>query len=208
MWFDVGSTGTNSMRKILKPYSDTQVDLKPSYRANVVSHEPHHVARWGIATDLDFDKYFKFCFFRNPWDVMVSKFCLLLGYDPVMMYGGANFVDRNKCDRYDDFEEWIQIPGVLVSHYESKSRMRDFAFDPQTGLQYVDKIYDFERLEESWADVDRRIGLGGARLPHHNKSRTKKSHYSTYYKTSKSIELVREFYEVEIDMFGYKFEKL
>ena len=74
---------------------------------------------------------------------------------------------------------------------------------PETG-----HLYDYVgRTETMQMDMDiicEKIGISKIKLPHVNK--TKHKHYTEYY-TDETRELVANWHKIDIDYFGFKFEK-
>ncbi|MEO0741389.1 MAG: sulfotransferase, partial [Bacteroidota bacterium] len=66
----------------------------------------------------------------------------------------------------------------------------------------VDYTMRFENLHKSFEEVARRLGKD-VQLPHLKKS--KRRDYRTYYDDA-TIDLVADFYAVDLEAFGYTFE--
>ncbi|MDD4955629.1 MAG: sulfotransferase family 2 domain-containing protein [Candidatus Omnitrophica bacterium] len=70
IFFSNPRTGSESVRKALDPFSDIFSSVNdPVYNNHITPEElKNHFLKMG----WDWDKYFKFCFVRNPWDRLVS----------------------------------------------------------------------------------------------------------------------------------------
>jgi hypothetical protein len=211
IFVEVGSTGSTSIRNVLKKYQDIRLRVKEGYYFGKDSHgNPSHVALWALGNNLNLDEYYKFAFFRNPWEVAVSKFFFHRGNHVVNSH--KHLAEERKHGHFScDFNEWAQEPGFLDTHYESKTRtMWDMVAKGDKIL--VDDIYDFKNLDDSWEIICEKIGIPHEELinnktPEHNVVCGKKQtqHYSKYY-NDKTTQIVREHFAREIEYFGYKFD--
>jgi len=213
IFVEVGSTGSTAIRKVLNKYRDTVVEVIDGFFFSKDEHNnPSHIPIWALKNELNLESYFKFAFFRNPWEVAVSKFFFHHGNDVV----GSHKMPRN--ERYhrffsSDFNDWAQQPGFLDMHYESKTKTMWDMVSMKNSL-LVDEIYDFKYLNDNWKIICNKIGIQHEILPNTkdpnqntvgNKSQSQ--HYSKYY-NDKTIEVVREHFAKEIEYFDYKFEDL
>lgn len=175
----VPKTGSSSVEKALGEYSDEELE-KGKVRHTKLSDIP----------ELLDSHFYKFCFFRNPWDRMVSLYHYHIRQ-------GDHFLGQ----RYDEFsfDEWIK-----------KTKTTGTLLDRQTDyIMYRGKIvpnvaiYKFEEINDSWKHICGVLGVD-KELPHINKS--KHDHYSTYY-TDESKHIVKITCYGEIRMMGYEFEE-
>ena len=143
------------------------------------------------------DKYFKFCFVRNPWDRAVSAF-------EYMRKGGEG---RNNKDDYRDFKKYFSNPQSFQEFIKSDTfnevlRGNQQHFTPMT--YYIDGSVDFigkfENLQEDFDTICDKIGIPKQKLPHRNK--TKHKHYTEYY-DEETKQIVAEKYAKDIEYFGY-----
>ena len=137
---------------------------------------------------------FTFAFVRNPWDKVVSHYFYRVKTDQTGL-----------ADRHLDFDEW-----VLRAYGRREPRYHDDPkwFMPQIewiadedGEILVDFVGRFERLEEDFAEVCRRLGRD-ARLPH-VKASDRPPYAETY--SPESAEIVRRHFAADIELFGYEF---
>ncbi|MEL6772057.1 MAG: sulfotransferase family 2 domain-containing protein [Bacteroidota bacterium] len=141
------------------------------------------------------DRKFTFCIVRNPWDRAVSLF----HYRKMTDQTGL-------ADTEMGFQTWLRqtLQDQDPAFYD-KPRMfmpqRDWIAD-DNGQILVDYTMRFENLHRSFEEVARRLGKD-VRLPHLKKS--KRRDYRTYYDAA-TIDLVAEFYAVDLEAFGYTFD--
>ncbi len=137
---------------------------------------------------------FSFAFVRNPWDRVVSQF----------HYRRERDLTGLRSQEVE-FREWIGL--VFADRnplYLDKARM----FMPQVewiadgqGNIMVDYVGRFERLEEDFGEVCRRIGREAV-LPHVKAST--RSHYREYFDDA-TADLVGRWYAADVERFGYCF---
>ena len=154
--------------------------------------------------------YFKFCFVRNPWDRVVSCFvdkitneknlnthwCINGVAKPLARYGNVF-----RAGMF--FEEFVHainnIPDKEAdTHFKSQSA---FIID-ESGREVVDFIGRFERLQEDFSRVKKKLGLPVKELSHFGSSNRKD--YKTYY-NEKTKGIIQKRYIRDIEMFGYEF---
>jgi Sulfotransferase family len=136
-----------------------------------------------------FRSYFKFGFVRNPWDRVVS------------LYERKEALElRNKMS-FEVFVDWIQYSSATCVHSSPHRYQLDWFVDPN-GAILADFIGRFERLEEDWKFIAKKLGLSGS-LPH-SRLNTRARHYSEYY-NNKTRAIIGEKFKVDIEHFGYQF---
>jgi Sulfotransferase family len=152
------------------------------------------------------DSRFKFSFVRNPWDRLVSWWSLIdnarryldLTNPPNKFFGYV-------LTRARSFEEFLlRCDDEIVDNDGRKNIFRnqiDYLVDDD-GTIIVDLIGRFERLQESFDEISRRLGRKPVELPRTNVSRHRD--YSEYY-TPALAEMVARHYERDIEAFGYRF---
>lgn len=151
---------------------------------------PDHISASELAAILGmerFESYFSFGFVRNPWDLQVSLYNFMVKTPTHFQHG---FIQG-----LGSFEAYI--------HWRCAEEVRfqkDFLFLPD-GKQLVDFIGRYERLEEDFQAICRRIGIS-ATLPRLNVSKTRS--YQSYY-SSETMELVRRSFAPDIELFSYEF---
>lgn len=136
-----------------------------------------------------FETYFKFGFVRNPWDRVVSLY------------------ERNEAGQlrdkmsFEQFVDWIQYSSATCIHSSPHRYQVDWFVDPN-GNMLADFIGKFERLEQDWALVARKLGIT-EKLPH-KKANPRPRHYTEYY-NSRTRELIASKFRIDIEQFGYEF---
>lgn len=211
IFVEVGSTGSTAIRNVLDKYRDIKVKVDENYYHGIDKFgNPAHIAIWALKNELDINEYYKFAFFRNPWELALSKF---------FFHNGIHVVNSHRIPRNErkhgifscEFNEWAQEPGFLDMHYESKTKtMWDMVAKGDTLL--VDEIYDFKYLNDSWELISNKINIPHEKLINNKVpsanfvcGKPQQHHYSKYY-NDKTIEVVREHFSREIEYFNYEFE--
>jgi hypothetical protein len=139
---------------------------------------------------------FKFAFVRNPWDVQVSSYHHIRRERPHLLRDIGDF---------ESFLRWKLDP-QRPYHYiidTSIELQSDYLIDLK-GNSIVDYVGRYERLEEDFREVCRRIGIRVPQLPHKRKARDR-SGYRKYY-GEETTRLVAEHFKRDIEMFGYRFD--
>jgi hypothetical protein len=136
-----------------------------------------------------FESYFKFGFVRNPWDRVVS------------LYERREALEFRAQMTFDQFVDWIQYSSSTCIHSSPHRYQLDWFVDPN-GKVLADFIGRFERLEQDWAFVARKLGLN-EKLPH-SRANPRSRHYTDYY-TERTRQVVGEKFRVDIETFGYQF---
>jgi hypothetical protein len=153
---------------------------------------PKHSKADKIVSQLgeeEFGKYFSFAFVRNPWDWQVSLF---------------NYVRTSKGNRhysiisdFKDFDAYIRWRCSDDVHFQ-----RDFV-SASDGRLLVDFVGRYENLQRDFETVCSHVGIQTS-VPRLNVSTVKP--YQQYY-TSDTVELVRNAFAPDIELFGYQFEE-
>jgi hypothetical protein len=150
----------------------------------------------GTMLESYINKYFTFCFVRNPWDRFVSAH--------------AHLIDRRRRGPelpYKTFNDFIL--GNIRSEKIHTKLLKQLHFEPQ--YKYIldsnnniniDFIGRFENLHEDFDIICKKIGIKTPKLRHNNKSHHKS--YQTYY-TDKTAEIIYNAYKEDIDYFDYSF---
>lgn len=137
------------------------------------------------------DTYFKFAFFRNTWDRLVSAyFYLKPHYDK--KFGNFENLMVSVCQKVNDNsyqDGW---------HF---TKQTDYLF--YEGRPILDFIGHLENIHEDFKVVCERLGLPHKPLPQANASHRPSKSLELY--TPKIISLVKEAYADEIEYFNYTF---
>ena len=138
------------------------------------------------------NSYFKFCFVRNPWELMISRYHWSIE---------TSWVDKkDKIKRIkllDDFEDYI------LSDLESRTNCVDFIND-EKGNIIIDYIGKVEMISWDLLRICNRLGLPEMRLTIHNAS--KHDTYVKYYNPL-TRELISDWYKKDIEKFNYTFNE-
>ena len=147
------------------------------------------------ATDLvslmgrdEFASFFSFGMVRNPWDWLVSLYSFVLKTPHHHLH--QRFQDLGSFQSYIGW----QCEGGLPLQ-------KDFLFSSD-GEQLVSFIGRYEELERDFRHVCEQLGVK-VDLPKLNVSRKSRS-YKEYY-DDRLVEMVREKYQPDIDLFDYSF---
>ncbi len=145
-----------------------------------------------------FEKRFKFAIVRNPWGRAVSH------YHYRVQTNKSNLASNTLS-----FSDWVHLAFEKQdADYLDTPKMflpqMDWITDKHTGEVIVDFVGRFENLQQDFDTICKHIGRDVA-LPH--KKRTKHEHYSQYY-DDVSEKTIREYFQADIDYFGYEFERL
>ena len=150
-----------------------------------------------IIGEANFNKAFVFTVVRNPWDKVVSHY----------KYRVKKNI-TNMADNHISFKEWVkQTYGNEKNPiYYNNSRMFETQCDwlkDSNGIIRVNNILKFESLTKDFQIATKIIGIE-KKLLHLNA--TKKDSYIKYY-DKETIEIVRNWFNEDIERFNYDFDK-
>ncbi len=207
LFIHVAKTGGTSVRAALNRYKwrdPYQIPLSLCSRiSGLTGHRlgckfPRHakaIAAYEMLPREMFLDLFKFAFVRNPWDLQVSSFHHIRRERPHIMKGSQDF---------EAFLNWKLDPSRPY-HYIVDTSMElqsDYLVDLKGNI-IVDFIGRYERFEEDFEEVCRRIGIAPAKLPHRRKAEDR-TDYRRYY-NEKTMKIVADRFKPDIDRFGYAF---
>jgi len=133
-------------------------------------------------------RYFKFCTIRNPWDKTVSFFHYVR---PELRHAPRESVVAN-------FRRWVHGPG--------RRRGLDRGIYWINDRPVMDAYVRYHRLCEDVATVAARLGVADARLPEvHTGFRKADLGYRDYYDEN-ARRVVADVYGDEIEYFGWRFD--
>lgn len=152
----------------------------------------------------DYEKIFKFTFIRNPFDFMVSTYFYGKSYKNHFMHN--DIINRNM-----DIEMFIPY---YFEHREkdmkSKPRgsnkvvtFKDWLLDSEGNL-LVDFIGKMENYDNDYKFICEKLGLPFNSVPLVNVNPNKEKDYRKYY-NNKSIKMIENHFEWELNKFNYKF---
>jgi hypothetical protein len=200
----VGKTGTTTLESVLRCFEDTFPDLV--YKKHAPFGE--------IEEQVDLGEFYKFMFFRNPWDLVLSKYC----FHRRARGAGYGGIAVNEGARNLPFHEWVRVPEFLYAQYEYPIKtMYDFGVSRRDGRFLADRVYQFEDMENAFAHICEALSLPRSRLPvavcrHIARvpmklpvlNRSRHAHYRRYY-DQETKEIVERFFAREINMMNYEF---
>ena len=146
---------------------------------------PSQHLKYKYITIEEYNTFFKFTFIRNPWGRTVSAW----------MYEG----------RKKTFEEHVKY------HCSIKLGEHRFHYLPQypytIGMdgKLIDFIGRYESFEEDLYKICDILKIKKAKIPYVNISRGERKPYQEYY-TNELRDAIGEHFEIDIKLFGYKFE--
>jgi hypothetical protein len=193
IFIHVPKTGGNSIQKVLLPFSDNyMVPNDPektgadrfairSKTLDIVKHSS--LSDYQRQLDPErFTRYFKTTCIRNPWDRCVSFF-----FSP----------HRGSVDwSHEAFETFIQESVKPDSDF---LRLSPGDVDP---FDNIDLMLRYENLDEDFALLCEKLGIGEHLLPRINVS--SRGPYRSYY-NDRTIALVASKFALEISRFKYAF---
>ncbi len=145
-------------------------------------------------------KHFSFAFVRNPWDRFVSLYHYFATMTPRHRWYPANRPIVAGIRRFRSF-------GEFCHEFHAWPHRDNFHFRPQWrwiaeehGKLLVDFVGRFERLDDDFARICRRLGLSKCRLPRRNSS--PHGPYPAYYE-KETRRIVGTLYARDADIFGY-----
>jgi hypothetical protein len=150
-----------------------------------------HVTASDLVTVMgqaEFNSFFSFAFVRNPWDWLVSIYCYVLKKPDHRLHD--HFISLGSFENYIGWQCEDGLPP-----------QKEFLFS-QDNQQLVNFLGRFENLEQDFKTVCTQIGVS-AELPKLNVSRQSRS-FKEYY-DERLVEMVREKYQPDIDLFDYQF---
>ena len=136
-----------------------------------------------------FESYFKFGFVRNPWDRVVA------------LYERNEAVQMRQEMTFEEFVHWIQYSSSTCIHSSPHRYQLDWFVDAN-GRMLADFIGRFERLQEDWVVVAKKLGVSEV-LPH-ARANPRSRHYTEYY-TPETQSIIEEKFKIDIETFNYRF---
>lgn len=202
VWFRVAKTGTRTMNSILGQAIE-------GYR--YVGYTENEMIEEQKTTDflMSQEEVFVFTIVRNPFDRLVSAWRnKFVDKDTPLAQRFRKNLGVEKTSEIElrlksDFDFFVRT--MLNSNLSMNNH-----FCPQSqlllGFPEGGFVGRFEQFEADLKVILSRLNLEAQQLliPRKNKSKSK-SHYSSFY-TPELIELVRDFYQEDLDAFGYDFE--
>jgi len=136
-----------------------------------------------------FQSYFKFGFVRNPWDRVVS------------LYERNEATQMRQEMSFEEFVRWIQYSSATCVHSSPHRYQLDWFVDAD-GKMLADFIGRFERLQEDWVVIAKRLGVSET-LPQ-TRGNPRLRHYTEYY-TPETARIIEEKFKLDLETFNYRF---
>ncbi|MFH1277852.1 MAG: sulfotransferase family 2 domain-containing protein [Candidatus Eisenbacteria bacterium] len=149
-----GKTGGTSIEKTLAPLLGLRFDETWLSDEVLPGENCKHIAASRlkeIVADEIWDGYFTFGFVRNPFDRLLSEWCMHEQADPDVPWRKRDWT------AYPNFEAFLDgiVRGEVILDRDYQSWM----LGDGAGNVLVDFVGRFERLQEDFDEVCRRIGL-------------------------------------------------
>lgn len=161
-----------------------------------------------VYSHTDFDRYFKFCFVRNPWDRLFSAYNYLKNGGEARNENDLKFWNKHKLEELKSFNNFVRTwvnKDNIYAHVHFIPQYK-FICHPTTQNILVDYIGRYETINENYIHIRRKLGLQNGSLEYRNKSRNKELfNYREMY-SKKSIDIVKNVYRYDIELFSYSFE--
>lgn len=209
LFVHIAKTGGTSVRDSLWYYKWTDPYRIPQFLCSKLSglagHRigakfPRHAKAIAAQEMLPREVYeglFKFAFVRNPWDLQVSSWHHLRRERPDLVAGIADF---------EAFLDWKLDPARPPQYHADMSTVTqaDYLVDLH-GKLIVDFVGRYENLQEDFAEACRRIAIKQPKLLHSRKAGDRKNDYRAYY-SDRTAQRVADFYQADVERFGYRFD--
>lgn len=203
LFVHIPKTGGTSVRSALKPYQTDAASAFPNallrrfgvnvnhYLGNYRSfqfriHERIKTGARRLPPNV-FDAMFKFCFVRNPWDLLVSNYCYVKSNKKHKRYRRTSSMN---------FAEFIEFAVAKEIGFQKP------IVSNTSGDLLVDQVGKFETLTEDFQSIVSKLQIE-ATLPHLN--RVTRPDYRQYYDRG-LIARVADCYRDDIEAFEYEFD--
>ena len=147
---------------------------------------------------------FTFGFVRNPWDRLVSWFCMMrtnVLKNPLADHFRASTPDEDEAKAFVQFIELCDRVFMIQDAPYSFALPQVMYLQDNSG-KLVSFVGKFERLEADIHYVFQKLGKWDVEIPHINS--TEHGHYRDYY-THKTRRIVETRFAADIRLFDYRF---
>ena len=222
IFFSNPKTGSETVRKILEPYSDEAITIfqnrtkeNPFY-----SHMSPTEAK-DIFQDrgINYDDYFKFVFVRNPWARLVSLYEMIYSNKATKnVKNPLKFTIKTMYKKVftktPDFKVWLETienhgVGGGGAEWEKWRRYGTYSLDnyimDDNKNILVDKVIKLENIQLDLKPTLKELGIHIDENLKLEKVNARKYQKYTQYYDKKSIDLVAKMYQYDISEFDYKF---
>jgi len=129
-----------------------------------------------------FERFFKFCFVRNPWDRLVSEMFYLRE---------IGMLDGNDAQAFEEMRNLESVGNHLTLQHDFVT------LDSEVGVDFIGR---FENLQNDFDRICDIIGIARRQLPFTNTS-TRQPHWNYY--DSRTRSWVARRYRRDLEAFGY-----
>jgi len=207
LFIHVPKTGGNSIQNILRDYSEDKIVTLARHQDgierfevrndtyNIVKHSTLSHYKKVIEPEI-YEKLFKFCTIRNPWDMLISFY--FSPHRGVIEWNRESFI--NIINQVETIRNYIVIRPLTD---KINRRLGVNIFPNLKSIDSdIDFIMRFEHLNDDFKKVCKILDIPFTPLPHRNKSNRK--HYSQYY-DAELIKLVKARFKDEIKLGEYSY---
>jgi hypothetical protein len=207
LFIHVPKTGGNSVFQALRDYSDERI-INPGptqdgiERFGTVNDTYPTILKHSSLTEHQnalspevFGSLYKFAILRNPWERMISWF-----FSP-----HRQLPQPTRSAAWQEARGWDREHFVKFLSRRPPTRHYTCLPDSPTISHDLDFLMRFERLDEHFAEVCRRLEIPARPLPKYNRST--RQHYSHYYDDELQA-LVGEMFHEDIEFAGYRFDRV
>ena len=168
-------------------------------------------------THEEYDSAFKFCFVRNPFDLLYSTWKywthdngLMVGFEEWLIWryegrmsDGIKFL--RDIERFSD--EASMLSELRISWYVNRLP-QTYWFVDEDGNFLTDYIGSFEYLRQDFNEVVQHLNLKDVYLPHSNKGRSSDDRDYRKYYSERTRKIVEKKFALDLAIFGYSFDEL
>ena len=190
-------TGGTSIRRCLEKHDSaykihhwakSKLTSKPVFNSPIAhKHATARTIRETVGAEV-FDRYFSFCFVRNPWAWQVSLYHYVL--------------KDHSHDQHDLFKSFQGFDEYLAWRCDGNVQFqKDYLVDDQD-KQIVEFVGRMENLDQDFQTICEKLRLDLPALPHLNQSVSK--NYRSFYNPQAEA-MLAEAFKPDIDFLGYEF---
>lgn len=147
----------------------------------------------------EYRTFFKFCFVRNPYDRLVSAWAFLLEGG---LHSWKSRWVKEHISPYSDLRQFVRekLPtDTILSNLHFRPQYRFLT--NRSGQVVADFIGRYERIEDDFSHIARKIGTQYSALP--KKNRSSRSRDLTQYYDADTANTVWRVYRRDFDLFEY-----
>ena len=207
LFIHIAKTGGTSIRAALRRYKYRDPYLPLFFICSRISaisgHRlgckiPRHakaIAAYEMLPRELYNKLFKFVFIRNPWDLQVSSYHHIERERPHLL---------KEISSFEQFIKWkLSTNRTYQYHLDTSIELQSEYITDLKGQVIVDYIGRYERLEEDFRAICRRINIQPPKLPRKRQAKQRETYHKYY--NAETAQLVAEYFKRDIEMFGYSF---